>query len=196
MVTGLPKWADTQYWDITAKVPMTGEGAPNMVNGKPQPPPFSVGLENREVTVYALTVNGKSKLTRADESERSGCKPETNAAKPAPNAQMVVCKNTSTGELAVDLQQMAGTYIDHPIVDATGLEGGWDFTMGWTPKAQLLGSQTPNPNAEAGADSEAPVPNGISVFDAVEKELGLKLVKEKRSIPVIVVDHVDERPIE
>jgi len=213
MVTGLPKSADTQAWDITAKVPMTGEGAPNMVGGKPQPPPFSVGLEmlrgllldqfelkthteNREVTVYALTVNGKSKLTRADESERSGCKPDPNAPKPAPNVQMIGCKNIDTGELAVNLQQMAGAYIDHPIVDATGLEGGWDCTMGWTPKTQLLGSQAPNPNAEAGAGSEAPVPNGISVFDAVEKELGLKLVKEKRSIPVIVVDHVDEKPIE
>jgi uncharacterized protein (TIGR03435 family) len=27
------------------------------------------------------------------------------------------------------------------------------------------------------------------------KELELKLVKQKRSIPVIVVDHVDEKPI-
>ena len=37
---------------------------------------------------------------------------------------------------------------------------------------------------------------GVSVFDALESELGLKLVKQKRSIPVIVVDHVDEKPIE
>jgi len=36
----------------------------------------------------------------------------------------------------------------------------------------------------------------ISVFEAVEKELGLKLVKQKRSIPVIVVDHVNEKPVE
>ena len=35
--------------------------------------------------------------------------------------------------------------------------------------------------------AEASVPNGISVFDAVESELGLKLVKQKRTIPVIVV---------
>jgi uncharacterized protein (TIGR03435 family) len=40
------------------------------------------------------------------------------------------------------------------------------------------------------------VPDGITVFDAMEKELGLKLVRQKRSIPVIVVDHVDEKPIE
>jgi uncharacterized protein (TIGR03435 family) len=212
MVTGLPKSAETQSWDITAKVPMTGEGAPNMVNGKPQPPPFSVGLEmlrgllldqfelkthteNREVTVYALTVSGKPKLTHADDSERSGCKPDPNAPKPFPSAQMMGCKNTSAGELADLLQQRAQAYIDHPIVDATGLAGGWDFAIGWTPKAQLLASHAASPNAEPGAASDASVPDGISVFDAVEKELGLKLVKEKRTIPVIVVDHVDEKPI-
>jgi len=98
-------------------------------------------------------------------------------------------KNVSMGELAQNLQQMAGAYIDHPIVDATGLQGGWDFVMGWTPKAQL--QPVPNPNAAAG---EASDPNGLSVFEAVEKELGLKLIKTKKSIPVVVVDHVAEKP--
>lgn len=68
--------------------------------------------------------------------------------------------------------------------------------MGWTPKAALMPQQAPNPNQPAGAVAEAADPGGISVFDAVEKELGLKLVKQKRSIPVIVFDHVDEKPIE
>jgi len=94
MVIGLPKSADSQHWDITAKVPSTGEGAPNVVGGRPLPPPLSVGLEmllgllldqfelkthteNREVTVYALTVgSSKHKLTRAEESERAGCRPD------------------------------------------------------------------------------------------------------------------------
>jgi uncharacterized protein (TIGR03435 family) len=211
LVVGLPKSADSQAWDITAKVPSTGEGAPNVVGGRPLPPPLSVGLEmlrgllldqfelkthteNREVTVYALMPDGnKQKLTRAEQSERSGCKPDPIAPKPATNIQtMISCKNTSMAELADNLQQMANAYIDHPIVDATGLEGGWNFLMGWTPKAALQAPQAPNPNSPPGAIAEASDPNGISVFEAVEKELGLKLVKQKRSIPVIVVDHVNE----
>jgi uncharacterized protein (TIGR03435 family) len=227
MVTGLPKSADSQSWEITAKVPTTGEGAPNIVGGRPLPPPLSVAMEmlrgvlvdqfelkthteNREVTVYALTVGGsKPKLTRADDSERSGCKPDPNAPKPATTiAVMIGCKNTSMAELAQNLQQMAGAYIDHPIVDATGLTGGWNFLMGWTPKQMLQPSQTPsanpnpspnpnpNPNPPAGAIVAATDPNGMSVFEAVDKELGLKLVKQKRSIPVVVVDHVSEKPVE
>jgi uncharacterized protein (TIGR03435 family) len=45
MVIGLPKSADSQLWDITAKVPSTGEGAPKVVKGRPQPSQLSVGLE-------------------------------------------------------------------------------------------------------------------------------------------------------
>jgi uncharacterized protein (TIGR03435 family) len=109
---------------------------------------------------------------------------------------MISCKNTTMAQLAQRLQQMAGAYIDHPVVDATGLSGGWDFLIGWTPRAVLEAAAKP-PDADPGAAGAASDPNGgISVFDAVEKELGLKLVKQKKSIPVIVVDHVDEKPVQ
>ena len=213
IVVGLPKSADSTKWTVIAKVPSTGEGAPNAAGGRPQPPPRSIGLqmlyglmldrfelkthtENREVTVYALTVaSGKPKLTQAAEAERTGCKPDNSAPKPVPNmGPMISCKNTTMAELAQNLAQMANAYIDHPVVDGTGLQGGWDFLIGWTPRGMLQGqgaNSTSTPNSEASDPS-----GGISVFDAVEKELGLKLVKQTRSIPVLVVDHVDEKPIE
>ena len=215
VVFGLPKSADSTRWDITAKVPSTGEGAPNIVRGRPVPPPLSVGLEmlrgllldqfelkfhteDREVTVYALTAGtGKRKMTQAADSERSGCKPNPNAPKPDPTVQvMIECTNTSMAELAQNLQQQANAYIDHPVADATGLSGGWDFLIGWTARAALPGGQPPAPDRPAGGAAEAATPSGISVFEAVESQLGLKLVKQKRSIPVIVVDHVNEKPIE
>jgi uncharacterized protein (TIGR03435 family) len=179
------------------------------------PPPLSVGLEmlrgllldqfelkthteNREVTVYALTLaSAKPKMTRAEDSERSGCKPDSSAPKPYTNiSTMIACKNTTMVELAETLMRTAGAYIDHPAVDATGLEGGWDFVMGWTPRAMMQTAPPPNPNQPPGTILSAPDPNGISAFEAIEKELGLKLVKQKRSIPVIVVDHVREQPLE
>jgi uncharacterized protein (TIGR03435 family) len=211
-VLGLPKFADTQRWMIEAKVPSTGEGAPQMVNGRLAPPPLSVGLEmlrgelvgqfelkthveNREVTVYALTVaKNKPTMTQADDSERSDCKPDPTAPKPAANIiNMFACKNLTMAELAQRLT-LAGGFIDHPVVDATGLSGGWDFVMGWTQRAVLEKAAA---NPDGGTTGVAADPSGgISVFDAMEKELGLKLVKEKKSIPVIVVDHVDEKPVQ
>jgi uncharacterized protein (TIGR03435 family) len=215
MLIGLPKSADSARWDITAKVPTKGEGAPNVVRGQPQPPPLSVGLEmlrnllvdqfelkfhteNREVTVYSLTAgSGKPKMTQAADSERTGCKPNPNAPKPDPTVQgMIQCTNTSMAELAQLLQQQANAYMDHPVSDATGLSGGWNFLIGWTAKAVLQAPQPPAADRPPSAVAEAATPGGISVFEAVEKQLGLKLVKQKRSIPVIVVDHVDEKPLD
>ena len=78
---GLPKSADSQRWEITAKLPSSGEGAPQVINGRPLPPPFSIGLEmlrgllvdrfelkthieNREATVYAIYAQRRQAETR------------------------------------------------------------------------------------------------------------------------------------
>ena len=209
---GFPKSADEVRWDIVAKIPETGEGAPRLVHGQRQLPPFSVVLEmlrgllvdsfemkthaeNREVTVYVLTVAGrKSKMTRAGEAERSRCKPDNSAPGLASTPTKVMsCKNTTMEEFAVHLPQWAGLYIDHPIVDGTGLHGGWDFRLGWTPKTMMPAAPLSGTNLAPG---ETAAPGGITVFEAIKQQLGLKLVKQKRSIPVIVVDHVAEKPLE
>ena len=210
---GLPKSAESQRWEINAKVPSKGDGAVTNIAGRPTPPPLSVAMEmlhgalmqsfglkthteNREITVYAITNSGKPKMKQAEDSERSACRPDPTLPKPAVNmGPMMACTNMTMADLAVNVQQMANAYIDHPVVDATGLDGGWDFALGWTPKAALLAS-TPNANQQEGAAQAADPNGGISFFDAIEKELGLKIVKEKRSIPVIVVDHVEEKPSE
>ena len=41
-----------------------------------------------------------------------------------------------------------------------------------------------------------PVGGGITLFDAVEKQLGLRLERRKRPVPVLVVDHIAENPRE
>lgn len=38
-------------------------------------------------------------------------------------------------------------------------------------------------------------PSGaVSLFDAFKNELGLRLEKEKRPMPVLVIDHIEEQP--
>lgn len=210
-IIGLPKFADSQLWDITAKYPATGEGAPIAAGGRTVPPTQSVllkmiqgllaeqfelktHLENREITVYAITAEGKTKLTKADPSERSDCRPDPNAPKPFPNlGVMANCKNITMAEFARNLEQATG-FFDHPIVDETGLEGGWDFMLGFSRQTQL---RTPAGAAPANQQNGVPdAPEGLSAYEAVQKELGLKLVKTKRSVPVVVIDHVDEKPVE
>ena len=171
-IIGLPKFADSQLWDITAKYPTTGEGAPLVTGGRTVPPTQSVLLkmiqdlsadqfelkthtENRDITVYALTVDGKHKLTKADLSERSDCRPDPNAPKPYPNlGTMANCKNITMDDFARNLEQATG-FFDHPIVNETGLEGGWDFLLGFSRQGQLR----PPPQAQAPANQPGAFPN-------------------------------------
>lgn len=67
-----------------------------------------------------------------------------------------------------------------PVVDQTGLTGGYDFTLRWT-------SDDPG-SAAAPADSNAQWP---SLFTALEEQLGLKLTPEKQRIGILVVDSVE-----
>jgi uncharacterized protein (TIGR03435 family) len=69
------------------------------------------------------------------------------------------------------------------IVDKTGLDGRYAFTLAWTPE------RTPAAVPAAGV---APVdPNGPSLFTALQEQLGLKLQSVKGPLDVVVIDGID-----
>jgi uncharacterized protein (TIGR03435 family) len=45
----------------------------------------------------------------------------------------------------------------------------------------------------AGAAASDPV-GGTSLFEALDKQLALKLEAQKRPYPVFVIDHIEEKP--
>jgi uncharacterized protein (TIGR03435 family) len=108
---------------------------------------------------------------------------------PAPSGSIwtftVVCRNTTMAQLAEDLPAFGAGYIEHPIVDETGLKDGWDFTLNWTP---------PHLTHAGDSASENDPNGGLTIREALEKELGLKLETKKRPMDVLVIDHVDQTP--
>jgi uncharacterized protein (TIGR03435 family) len=80
--------------------------------------------------------------------------------------------------------------------DETGLDGSFDFTFNFTPVGLLQQGQGGRGNDPAGgAPSAASDPNGaMSLPEALDKQLGLKLETRKRPIPVLVIDHMEEKP--
>ena len=188
LLVGVPKPLESARFEIIAKTPATGIGAATHDGGRDAPPPLSVALvmlhalltdrfklathtEDQTATVYAISApkGGQPKLKKADAMERASCNPDPNApAIGAAGAPTIAyhCLNTTMAELAEKVQQWAGGYFDHPAVDATGLAGGWDFILSWTPKGALHPAQTGDPSAGIAAD-----PGGLSVFEeALEKE--------------------------
>ena len=102
-------------------------------------------------------------------------------------------------QLAAILPGIGGIYIRHPVIDSTGLEGAWDIALNWSPAHLLEGCAGCNTAAgeAAVARSQIAGPNAsISLVEALAKQLGLKLKLEKREMPVLVVDHVDQQPSE
>jgi uncharacterized protein (TIGR03435 family) len=208
-----PKSLETHY-TILAKAPSTGIGAPGRSGtGVETAPPINVALmmlrsmledrfklkthkEDRPVTAYALVAKGETKLKKADPSERSGCRPDPGAIPPSAGSTPMnafTCTNTTMEDLSKNLPQWASAYIDHPILDTTGLQGGWNFTIMWTPRGALENRPA---NGQPGATVGASDPGGISIFEAVEKQLGLKLEKGTHPMPVIVIDHAEEKPVD
>ena len=77
-------------------------------------------------------------------------------------------------------REASGYLFNYPVVDRTGLTGPWDFSVEWTPRVAMR---------------PAPVTGeATTIFDAFEKQLGLKLELTEVPTPVVVVESANEKP--
>jgi uncharacterized protein (TIGR03435 family) len=145
MVTGVPDWFDQNRFEFIAKMPP----AMQVVGAGPAPVDIAAlrkmwqtllhdrfGMvwhyEDRPADVFAMTAH-KPKLRKADPRARSDCKIRT-VSRGGTAAEEWTCRNLTMDQLAKKLQvQMVSFDLSHPVVNATGIEGSWDFTVTWTP---------------------------------------------------------------
>ena len=81
------------------------------------------------------------------------------------------------------------------VLDATGLEEGWDFAFTFNPFPQMNGPGRGGDGGPPGGVPLASDPSGdYTIFEVVEKQLGLKLEKQPRSMQVVVIDHIERKP--
>ena len=114
-------------------------------------------------------------------------------APPGPPLFQTVCQNITMAEFASRLQQIGPVYLTYAPMDATGIEGRYDFTFAFTPiPPNLMTSgrrgvdgttsptiSAPPATAGGGATPEASEPAAaLSLFDALTRQLGLKLDAE------------------
>jgi uncharacterized protein (TIGR03435 family) len=76
--------------------------------------------------------------------------------------------------------------MDRPVVDMTDIRGDYDFELTYT---RELPSSFP---AGALLNGELPDTSGPTIFEAVQKQLGLELKPQKGPVDVIVIDHVEK----
>ncbi|MGA1984164.1 MAG: TIGR03435 family protein [Acidobacteriaceae bacterium] len=212
-IANAPDFLNKDHWDILGKVnvdttPIGPGSAPQIDQDDLQQMLKTLladrfGLkshtEDRPVDGYTLVAAGPH-LKPADPANRTGCKtgPGPDGKDPRIDnpqlGRLVTCLNITMAQFAAQLQTMASGYIKSPVIDATGISGAYDFTLSFSTAGQL---RTPSPQA-AGDDPAAASlpPGGISLFDAINKTLGVKLEKTKVPIPTLVLDHIDRTPTE
>jgi uncharacterized protein (TIGR03435 family) len=179
-VLGGPDWLDMERFDVIARAPSgTTQQAlrPMLQSLLEKRFGLAVHMDQRPfVAAYVLSVgSGKPKLKESD-SAAPGC--QRQAQPPEAGPIPAVCHGLTMAAFAAQLGGAAGDYLNAPVVDNTKLEGAWDFTLKWTPRGRL---------AAAGAE-------GITIFDAIDKQLGLKLEAKQIPAPVLVVDRVNRKP--
>jgi uncharacterized protein (TIGR03435 family) len=90
------------------------------------------------------------------------------------------------GYALADFARNLGGFASRPVVDRTGLTGGYNFELTWTP------DEAPPPGVTLPSWYD---PNGPSLTTAVQEQLGLKLEATTGPVEVLVIDSV-ERPTE
>jgi uncharacterized protein (TIGR03435 family) len=151
-------------------------------------------MEDRPMPAYTLTADGP-KMTRADPSKRTRCTegPIANLDRArAALARQITCTNVTMAQFGRLIPEFAGGYTTVPVLDRTGLEGGWDFTLSFSPVGQVKG---PRPEAGSAPTGAAADPTGaVSLSEAISRQLGLKLEEQKRPLPVMVIDSISDKP--
>ena len=200
-VIGGPDWLDTDKFDIVAVTPAaTQPTQPEQMRQMIQRLlaerfKLKAHWETRELPVYLLSKERAggalgSGLTAASASEceaARGREPLT-APEPGKPPQLPPCGaiGFGAGQLfarGVPMEWLAATLtsvpvvtgIDRPVVDRTGLQGNYGFTLKF-----------------AGPNAVTPDPERPDLVTALREQLGLKLEATRAPLDVIVIDSVEK----
>jgi uncharacterized protein (TIGR03435 family) len=192
---GAPAWVFTDHFSIEATLPKGFPASSRSEFMRGRTPQLNqmlqalledrfklrVHWESRTMPVYALTVAKKGPRL-------------TPTAGPAEQPMLLTSRlpngNSRSTFKYVDtsMQDFAtewGDYMDHPVIDRTGLKGNFDFTLEWE-------SEPDEPSSNGAGMIASRLHLGPSMFTALEENLGLKLETTKASVEVLVIDHVEQ----
>jgi uncharacterized protein (TIGR03435 family) len=171
-----PAWMGSERYDIEAKA--SGPTPPERLRLMLQAlltERFGLVFhrEKREQAVYVLAAGKGGPRLPAAQTDASGM-----TKLPGPGLRLSF-QGTTPGQLADFLSSLAA--IDRPVLDGSGLEGKYDFTL------DLRAAAGPWP-------SEAEREAAPSVSSVLEQQLGLRLDARKQPVEVLVIDRARRTP--
>lgn len=196
-LVGAPGWIYNQHYDITANVDGSPAPSQQVLLRAILKDRFKLlaHQETRDMPVFALVVaraDGKlgpqlSKSSFDCAAYSAGPHPPPEPGR-TPNCATRIGPRTLSGK-GISMATLAASlapFVSRFTVDKTGLTGGYDLELTWTPDP-VTANPAANPMPDVPADALGP-----SVFVAVQQQLGLKLVTRRGPVSVLVLDHIEE----
>jgi uncharacterized protein (TIGR03435 family) len=159
--------------------------------------------EQTQKDAFAL-LPGTPKMKKADPNTRTSCgfgPPEGEKAvtstPDSPFDQEFHCQNVTMDQFADVAQSLAGYEIKNRVPNKTGLAGSYDFTLFYTTTRKLrVDIKAATDAAKQAGDTTVDPVAGVSLEDAIRKQLGLRLERQPLTLPALVLDHIEQTPTE
>jgi len=177
------KWATTDIYNIEARAP--GDGTPTVAQVRQMMQALlaerfqlKVSRQTQAMPVYELVVApGGPKITP---SEFTG-PPLTRDEGSAGTQIRTRFVNYSMADFVTRIMPQ----FDRPLLDKTGLNGGYDFSLEYT-------AQPPGITAAQAAGLGLPDPEpGLPIIASIRGQLGLRVVPAKEPVETLVIDHAE-----
>ena len=201
-IEGGPDWIHSERYEIDAKADdrpsilmMEGPMMQTILEDR-----FKLKLhrETRQGAVYELALGkGSPKLKRLQEGS---CIPVVlGSSLPQLTDGQRLCRSVVSPRGSVDmdggtlstLASLLSMVLGRPVIDKTGITGNFEIHLAFTPDD----SAATRPVATDPGAPAAGAPDNPSLFQAIQEQLGLRLVSAKGPVDVLVIDHI-ERPSE
>jgi uncharacterized protein (TIGR03435 family) len=190
LISGLPGWADSARFDVTAKVSDPDLSAIRKLTKQQRGAMLRPMLtdrfhvkahtETKTLAVFNLV------LTKGGPKFKPSPPPTIDPDNPTANKRPsgTWIRNQDLTATAITMDGFADTLanqLNRTVIDKTGLTGEYDLSLKWTPDPLLN-----NPDDNGAADHP---PN---LFTALQEQLGLKLDASKGPVETLVVDHAEQ----
>jgi uncharacterized protein (TIGR03435 family) len=153
--------------------------------------------EDRPVTAYSLLANNP-KMAKADPANRTGFREGPAPGQRDQRNQIINRMVTVRTCRCRSLQKICGASPAATFACRSRTRRGWTgrtISRSRSRRLVLLNARGGGPGGDASAGASDPT-GALSLFDAVERQLGLKLEMRKRPMKVLVIDSIQEKPLD
>jgi len=175
-LAGAPDWVLTTFYDINAKPAEQATREQSYVMLQTLlVDRFKLAFhrEMRQVDGYTLIRARRDGLGQNIRPSAFDCEKQMQTEPQCRKGSITATSFTITGARLWSLVQLVIGRANGPVVDETGLDGTYDIELTWS-------------------NDVAPVGDAITIFTALQEQLGLKLERHRVSAEVFVVDHLEK----